>query len=65
VATSETSGAKAGIFIFTARREEVAEKLAVDTKYEPQGLKPALIRGLYAALKRRSSTVLHAFVGVT
>jgi hypothetical protein len=28
----------------------------------PQGLKPTLILGLYAALKRRSSTVLHAFV---
>jgi hypothetical protein len=26
------------------------------------GLKPALILELYAALKRRSSTVLHAFV---
>ena len=28
----------------------------------PQGLKPALILRAYAALKRRSSTVLHAFV---
>jgi hypothetical protein len=28
----------------------------------PQGLKPAFIWGLYAALKRCSSTVLHAFV---
>ena len=30
---------------------------------QTQGLKPALILGHYAALKRRSSTVLHAFVG--
>ena len=30
----------------------------------PQGLKPALILGLYAALKRRSSTVVHAFVNL-
>jgi hypothetical protein len=29
----------------------------------PLGLKPALILEAYAALKRRSSTVLHAFVG--
>jgi hypothetical protein len=28
----------------------------------PQGLKPRLILGLYAALKRLSSTALHAFV---
>jgi hypothetical protein len=31
----------------------------------PPGLKPVLILGVYAALKRRSSTVvLHAFVGL-
>jgi hypothetical protein len=28
----------------------------------PRGLKPALVLGRYAALKRRSSTVLHGFV---
>ena len=27
----------------------------------PQGLKPTLVLGLYAALKRRSSTVPHIF----
>jgi hypothetical protein len=56
VATSETSEAKAGIFIFTARREDVAEKLAVDTKYEPQGLKPALILG---ALRGAEAPLFH------
>jgi hypothetical protein len=45
-----------------ARLKEVAEKLAVDPKCDHRGLKPALILGLYAALKRRSSTVVHAFV---
>jgi len=29
------------------------------------GAEAALILGLYAALKRRSSTVLHAFVGLS
>jgi hypothetical protein len=33
-------------------------------KMRPQGLKPAPILGLYAALKRRSSTVLPAFVAL-
>jgi hypothetical protein len=28
----------------------------------PRGLKPALVLGRYAALKRRSSTMLHGFV---
>jgi hypothetical protein len=40
--------------------KERAKKLGVD-KTRPRGLKPALIWELYAALKRRSSTVLHAF----
>ena len=30
----------------------------------PQGLKPELILWVYAALKRRSSTVLQAFVSL-
>jgi hypothetical protein len=34
----------------------------IQARGAPQGLKPALIVGLYAALKRRSSTVPHAFV---
>jgi hypothetical protein len=37
--------------------EEAAEKLGVDEN-APPGLKPALIFELYAALKRRSSTML-------
>jgi hypothetical protein len=40
--------------------QEVAEKLAVDTKCE-HGAEARADFGLYAALKRRSSTVLHAF----
>jgi hypothetical protein len=60
---SKTSEAKARVASrWAARLEEVAEKLAVDTKCDHRGLKPALILELYAALKRRSSTVLHAFV---
>jgi hypothetical protein len=47
----------------SARAVELSlEATAVAHERGPQGLKRVLILGLYAALKRRSSTVLHAFV---
>src|SRR3984957_16315864 len=58
-----TSGAEARTYFswLYDTSEEVAERLAADTEIRPQGLKPTLVLGLYAALKRRSSTVPHIF----
>jgi len=58
-----TSGAEARTYFswLYDTSEEVAERLTADTEIRPQGLKPTLVLGLYAALKRRSSTVPHIF----
>jgi len=53
---SRPSGLKARVF-----PGEVVEKFPGGQEIRPRGLKPGLIEGLNAALKRRSSTLLEAF----